>query len=152
MTGGHKSNAGFTYIEVLMAMAIFVIIAVPVFPVLSQAMANHNYAVQRRAAQGYAVTLALEVGAAPDNAAAIVQRLADDNFIYRVSLFPIDGTARHYIAGNTNIIAEAQNLPEPGGASFNTAFSGLFTDGTFIVAEVFDSRGNLAGLSVGKVN
>ena len=152
MNGGRKNNAGFTYIEVLMAMAILVIIAVPVLPALSQAIANHHYAAQRRVAQGHAVALALEVRAAPSDAAAIVHRLADDDFIYRVSLFPIGGTARHYTVGDADIISEALNLPEPDAASFNTDFSGLFAGGTFIVAQVFDSRGNLAGQSVGKTN
>ena len=143
-----KNSAGFTYIEVMMAMAILVIVMVPVFPALSRAMDNHRFAAQRGVAQGYAVALALEVRAAPGDAGDIVERIAqnDDGYFFRVSLVSLDGEITYYAAG-----AAAQDSVV---ASFSTdaEFGGLFEDGVFVVAEVFDERGLLAGLSVGKVN
>lgn len=121
-------TSGFTYIEVLVATAIFVIMMVPVLSALTQARLNHNYAVSRRIAQSHAVALSLKVRAAPHEAADIVSRMTDDDdrFEYRVSLIPV------------------------GGAGFSTEFGDLFEGGTFVVAEVFDSSGILAGMSVSK--
>ena len=144
-----SKNGGYSYIEILVAMAILTIILLPVLPALSQAQANHRYAVLRHQAQGQAVALALEIRNLPNNASNIVQQAAANNneFMYRVSLVPIgSGSSRQYIAGDADII------PSAAGASFQTGFGSLFTDGMFVVAEVFDSNGNLAGFSVGKVN
>ena len=143
-------NAGFSYIEVLAAVAILLIMLVPVLPALSQAHVNHRYAALRGQARGRAADLALKVRRSPDNALAIVQQMALDNddFIYRVSLVPVSGAARHYTAGGRDDAV----IPPPGVADFQTGSGALLAGGLFVMAEVFDNRGNLAGLSVSKVN
>ena len=149
MTNLCLKKAGFSYIEVLMALAILTIIIVPVLPALRQAQANHRYGVLRHQAQSQAVALALEVHRAPGNAADIIQRMAIDNdeFMYRVSLIPVSGgSSQQYVIGDVALI------PPSSGTNFQTSFGDLFTDGIFVVAEVFDRNGNLAGFSVGKVN
>jgi len=144
----YASISGFSYIEVLIAMAFLSIILLPVFPALNQAQANHRFAVLRRQAQGQAVTLALEVRANPGNASEIIQQIAEDQLIYRVSLIPTSGPNRVYSAGDISKITPS----ETGGISFQTGFAHLFSDGIFVIAEVFDSHGNLAGMSVAKIN
>lgn len=137
---------GFSYIELVIAMALLVIILTPVLPAINQAHANHRYAVSRHKAQGRAAVLALEVRASPNNASAILQQRASDDFIYRLSLLPTGGGGgiRQYTAGDEELLPPSTEI------SFQTNFGGLFTDGLFIVAEVFDNNGNLAGLSVSK--
>lgn len=146
-----SKNGGFTYIEMLMAMAVLVIIAIPVIPALNQAHANHHYAVSRRVAQGHAVNMALEARKNPENAEALVQSAADDDarFAYRLRLVIVGGSTREYTAGDASVVSE---MPAVGGASFSTGFNDLFAGGMVIVAEVFDANGNLAGQSVSKTN
>jgi len=127
-------------------MALLSIILVPVLPALSQAGANQHYAILRRQAQGHAVTLALEVRESPGDAPQIIQRIADERLIYRVSLVSIGGTAAEYTAGDISKIAPSE------GIRFQTGFEDLFNGGTFVIAEVFDSNGHLAGMSLAKIN
>ena len=144
-----SKNAGFSYIEVLIALALLTIIMMPILPALNQARANHRSTILRHQAQGQAVALALEIREAPGNASVIVQQAAanDDRFIYRVRLVGIgDIAGRQYTAG------DVYRLPPADHVSFQTGFGDLFGSGVVVVAEVFDSDGNLAGLSVGKVN
>lgn len=151
-----NKNDGFSYIEVVMAMAILSIIIIPILSALNQAILNHQFAVLRHKAQGQAVTLALEVRRSSDNIDNILQQFAANNghfgykFIYRVSLVYIgsEGSSRHYTLGDETLI------PEHVQPNFQTqaGFENLFTSGMFVTAEVFDSTGNLAGFSVGKVN
>lgn len=139
-----------------MAMAILSIIIMPILPAINQARANHQFALLRHKAQGQAVTLALEVTGSPDNADDILQQFANRNahpiyeFIYRVSLVYIGGSGlnRHYTIGDESIIAEHAQ------ANFQVQpkFENFFSDGIFVIAEIFDNAGNLAGFSVGKVN
>ena len=150
---GKGKNAGFSYIEVLIAMALLSIIFAPLLPILSQASMNQAYAISRRQAQGYAAAMALKARSAPETAGQIVRQAAADNeqFIYRLSLVSLDGISREYIEGKIALAgADTELALPPGGASIHTAFGDFFEDVIFIVAEVFDSNGNLAGLSVSK--
>jgi len=147
--GGYFYVGGYSYVEILVAMAILMIILLPVLPALSQAQANHRHAVLRHQAQGQASAIALEIRNMPNNASHIVQRAALNNaeFVYRVSLVPTGaGSRRQYTAGDVTI------LPPATPASFQTSYGNLFADGMFVVSEVFDSNGNLAGFYVGKIN
>lgn len=143
-------NAGLSYIELLVAMALVIIIAAPIISALTVAQANHRYAKTRLVAQGYANALVLEVRAEPDNAAAITAEMSarDGGFTYRVILSQIGGSSRNYVSP---LAAEA-DIPPPTGISFQSEFSSLYGNGIFVVAEVFDGNGLLAGMSVGKIN
>ena len=144
----NKKSSGFSYIEVLVAMALFVIILAPILPALTQALSNHVYAVSRREAQGLASDLVLSVRLAPENAAHLVSQMAarNDAFIFRVSLAPFGEGSRYYTVGDESLI------PPVGPSYFHTSYGDLFEEGMFVIAEVFDSNGNLAGMSVGKAN
>jgi len=139
----HK-NAGFTYIEILIAAAVLMVVAASVFPVLSQARANQYFAASRRQAQGYAAVMALE--ARSEAAGEVVRRAAARNgaFIYRISLFEVGGAVIQYTEGEAV-------LPQAG-LAFGSAYLELFEDGIFILAEVFDQDGRLAGMSVAMHN
>ena len=145
-----KQNDGFSYIEVLIASALLIIIITPVFSGLHQAQLNNYYSISRRTAQGFATTLTHEVRAAPGRAAQYVEAAFrnNPNFSYRATLISIGTGNRHgqFISG------DAELMPPFGGLDFRTDFSNLFTSGTFVVAEVFDNEGNLAGFSVAKIN
>ena len=52
-------DRGFSYVELLVALAIFFIMFLPLLPMLGQANANHKYALERRQAQSYAASLAI---------------------------------------------------------------------------------------------
>ena len=131
-------------------MALLVIIVAPVLPALHQAQLNHRYAISRRQAQGLAVTLAHEVRSAPGDALDFVQAAHRNNpgFSFRATMSSIgdNGYRGQFFAGN------AEMAPPFAGAGFRTDFEDLFTFGTFVVTEVFDDRGYLAGLSVAKIN
>jgi len=128
-------------------MAIFLIILMPVLPALNQALANHRHAILRGQAQGQATYLALQVRDNLGNAASIVQNMSlseysFDNLAYRVTIIPIGGTSRYYSFGN---VLQVQTV------KFDTEFNEIFVlGGTFIIAEVFDEKGNLVGFSVVK--
>jgi len=134
----------FSYIELVIAVALFSIILLPVLPALGQAQANQRYALLRRQAQGKAVTLALETRANPGNAETIVQNVALGNMslFYRVRLHPSGDV---FVAGNFNENVGLESI------GFSTGFGDLFDGVTFIMAEIFDERGVLMGMSVGKV-
>ena len=152
-----SNNAGFSYIEVMIAMAILAIVLIPIIPALTRAAANHHYAVGRRQAQGYAVTLALNAAAAvragdgAGNVTQVVDAMSSggDGLVYRVVVAPIGEPSRVYVSGNAEVIPL---IPSPGVVQFQSDSAGLFAGGVFVIAEVFDSQGNLAGMSVGKVN
>ena len=170
-----KEN-GFTYIEVLISMAILTIILVPILSALSQASANYQLALDRRLAQGLAVSLASKARADSAGIYDLVNRTADsigtdsihsnstsstdstdsDNkFLFRVSLVSVGGTGggtvtREYIGGNMELIESIPMFVRP---NFQSAFGNYLFDGsTIVVAEVFCARGNLAGVSYGKVS
>ena len=67
-------NKGFSYIELLIALALFSILFAPLLPFLNQAHANHKYSLERHMAQGHAAYLAItgEAGMA-------------DNFVYELT-------------------------------------------------------------------
>ena len=146
----HRRRAGFTYIEVLMAMALLTIVMVPVLPALGRAVANQQYAVIRRQAQGEAVALALKAGAAHEDAANIVSRAAESNseFTYRLTLVAIGGGSppRVYVSGNADL------MPGPTSLNFQTVFTDVYDNGLFVAVEIFDADGNLLGISFGKRN
>lgn len=144
-----KNNHGFTYIELIISMAIFLIILIPIIPALNQAISNHRYAVLRRYAQGQAVLLTSQVRTNLDDVATVVQNMylnssTSNNFTYRVTISQINAVPRYYSSGS-GLIPSAN-------INFYTDFENIFTQGIFIIAEVFDKDGNLAGLSVVKAN
>ena len=67
-------DKGFSYAELLVALALFSIMFLPILLMLGQAQANHRYALERRQAQSHAVALAI-TGTAD----------VPDNFTYRLS-------------------------------------------------------------------
>ncbi|MCL2017050.1 MAG: prepilin-type N-terminal cleavage/methylation domain-containing protein [Defluviitaleaceae bacterium] len=151
-TQKNKNSGGFSYVEVLVAMAILTIIMLPILPALTQAQANHTAAINRRIAQGHAVTLATNIQANP--AAPImgiineIAAINDEEFIYRVTLLNLSGNGNppQYFSPNTASLEV--DLPAAV-LNFGSADADLFT-GTFVLAEVFGVNGELLGMSVGK--
>jgi len=106
-------DKGFSYVELLVALALFSIMFLPILPMLGQAHANHRYAIERRQAQSHATSLAV-TGTADIPA----------DFTYQLSTI---------------------TSSDP---RFSTNFPHLFNDERFVLAEVFNTNGNLIGLSV----
>ena len=52
-------DKGFSYVELMVALALFSIMFLPILPMLGQAAANHRYTVERRQAQSHAASLAI---------------------------------------------------------------------------------------------
>jgi len=129
LSSASRLSGGFSYIELLIALALFSIMLVPVIPMLSQALANHEIATQRHEAQGRATALALQVRADFANRNAILQEFENgSDFTYHLSLI------------------------EPVSAYFQSPFTHLYGRSIFIVVEVFDEREILKGISVAHVN
>ena len=55
----HCMDKGFSYVELIVSLAIFSIMFLPILPLLGQAHANHRYAIERRQAQSHAASLAV---------------------------------------------------------------------------------------------
>jgi len=106
-------DKGFSYVELLVAIALFSIMFLPILPMLGQAQANHRYSLERRQAQSHAATLAV-TGSAD----------VPDNLTYQLSTI---------------------TSSDP---RFSTNFPHLFSNEQFTLAEIFDTNGNLVGLSV----
>ncbi|MCL2421265.1 MAG: type II secretion system GspH family protein [Defluviitaleaceae bacterium] len=146
-----SKTAGFSYIEIVIALALLSIMMIPIMPALSQAAANHRYAVLRHQAQSQATALALEIRRMPDNASMLVdQAFGNDNrFVYRVRLVTAGGASDGmFTAGDVSELPLADQVSLQAGAGFGDLLAG----GRVVVVEVFDGNGNLAGFSVGKIN
>jgi len=144
-------QSGFTLIELIIAMALFVIILVPVLPLLSQARTNYNSAITRRIAQGQAVTLAVETRTNPTGADGILVRMADNYYglVYRLTLEHLNGITQQHTERSNNLEGDVSIPPfEP--TNFTASPPQAFENAIIIVAEIFDENGILVGFSVSK--
>ncbi|MCL1988091.1 MAG: type II secretion system GspH family protein [Firmicutes bacterium] len=140
-----KNNGGFSYVEILVAMAILTIIMLPIFPAIMQAQANHTIAINRRVAQGQAATLATNLQAGVD-----ISNITggDSEFIYRITWLTNENTQNtEPLTGNT---AELVGILPPVEFSLSNSNDLLFANSEFILVEIFDVDGVLLGMSVGQ--
>lgn len=144
------SQSGFSYLEVLIAMMIMVIILAPILPALTQAQSNYRVAITRRKAQGLAATVAHSARANPGDALDIIQGIHNSNpeFSLRLTFVPRGDEG---ISGQHSI-GDSETMPPFVGAGFQTEYPDLFIDMTFVISEVFDASGSLSGLFVAKIN
>ena len=139
-----KKNGGFSYVEIIIALALFAVVVVAVFPALLQAGRNLAYAqehyISHLSAQNImlAVRDALVDGVDPE---AVAEEYAAK---LGVNYFSV------WVFGAVNVEIHGQNSHLPGAGvdvlnmpEIMTAHSGL------IISVIWNEYGNIAGRAVG---
>ena len=152
-----KNEKGFSYIEVLMALAVLGMVIIPLLPAMTQARANYAYAMQAHHANAQAAHITLAMRAvvessghtAADPALQQAAGLYDNGFIYRVGIYEAQTQPEgiFYMWGDES----PSILPQPQPVDFITD-SEYFKNNYIIITEVFDREGSRMGISVGLVN
>lgn len=139
----NRNEYGFSYAEVIVALAIFCVAASVVFPSLSQARRNADYAARAYEAQllagdlTLAVKIALNSGVPPVPAADACVSFAGERFAYA---FWVSDAAGDIILSHASADAPAFDI--------QAQYAG-WASGKIIVAAVYDTEGRMLGHSVG---
>ncbi|MCL2372329.1 MAG: hypothetical protein FWC78_02885 [Defluviitaleaceae bacterium] len=135
-----NTSAGFSYIEIVMAVALFLLLAAMAAPAINQGVRNMEFAQSRHgahlAANGLMLAVRDAVAAGQDaNTAALQAAARHDASSFRVWV----------IGSNPREIAS----PGAPSAAVDAIITGAQPMGSVVVAIIFDAEGNVAGRSVG---
>jgi len=138
----NKRRGGFSYIEILIALALFAIMLIAVLPMLFQAGRNMRFAESNYRnhllAQGMmlAVRDALVDGASSENAASIYASEHDIEF-YSVWIFREHGVLRSFYGVSKANVSIIDGVA-------------LVTDNSYVViAAIWNEDGNMTGRAIG---
>lgn len=138
-------RGGFSYAEVIIALAVFLIAAAPVFPSLSQARKNAAFARERYESQSLADSLVQSVKRLI-NEGALTDSAAPGSFSQTV--IPSPFTFGFWVRGAENAEYLSPGAPEYT-VNVTAGAESLTTGASVIITAVWDGEGKLAGRAVG---
>ena len=144
----NKKRGGFSYIEILLALGLFVILLAAVLPTLLQAVRNMGFATTYYQTHLLAHAIMLDIrddlldGALPQTAAANASNHAANREIPRYLVWVYDASYNQYSHGNG---PDAQ-------LSLTSAGLSVVGGGYMIVVTIWDDEDNMTGRAIGAAN